>query len=362
MPVDHRDSSEAAKEPFVSTADKPPRIPPLTLVRAIKAVRAGAQRANRVLAPGGVNVLELLTGAWTAQALYVAVKLGIPDSLAKGPLSADEVARRANADPGAVYRLMRALASRGVLSHRRDNTFKLTSIGKALRAGTPGSVRDFALFIGHPLRWEDWGNLLYSVQTGKPSVDKLRGMPFFEYVDTDADLAEAFNNAMTAGSEFAIYAVLAAYDFGAYRKIIDVGGGHGRLLSMILAKANAARGVLYDLPTVVDGAGPELAKAGISARCEVVGGSFFDSVPEGGDAYLMKAILHDWDDDDALKILGNIRSAIAPGGKLILLESVLPERSSSDIGLLIDLEMLVAVGGKERTHAEWANLLSRAGF
>jgi O-methyltransferase domain len=131
---------------------------------------------------------------------------------------------------------------------------------------------------------------------------------------------------------------------------------------MILAKATASRGVLFDLPTVVDGAGPEQTKAGVADRCEVVGGSFFDSVPDGGDAYLMKAILHDWSDDDALKILGNIRSAIAPEGKLLLLESVLPERSSSDIGLLIDLEMLVAVGGRERTHAEWANLLGRAGF
>jgi hypothetical protein len=342
--------------------EKPPPIPPLALVRAINAVRAGAQRANRMLAPGGINVLELLTGAWTAQAIYVAVKLGIPDELAKGPLSADEVARRVGADPDAVYRLMRALASRGVLRHRRNHTFKLTSIGKALRTGTPGSVRDFALFLGHPLRWEDWGNLLYSVQTGKPSVDMLRGMGFFEYVDTDADLAEAFNSAMTAGSEFAIYSVLAAYDFSGFRRIIDVGGGHGRLLSMILAKANTARGMLYDLPPVVEGAGPELTKAGVAERCEVLGGSFFDSVPEGGDAYLMKAILHDWDDDDALKILNNIRTAIAPAGKLLLLESVLPERSSSDIGLLIDLEMLVAVGGKERTRAEWSNLLSRAGF
>jgi SAM-dependent methyltransferase len=342
--------------------EKPPMIPPLALVRVINTVRAGAQRLTRVLAPGGINILELLTGAWTAQAIYVAVKLGIPDELAKGPLSADEVARRVGADPGAVYRLMRALASRGVLRHRRNHTFKLTAIGKALRTGTPGSVRDFALFLGHPLRWEDWGNLLYSVQTGKPSVDKLRGMGFFEYVDTDADLADAFNNAMTAGSEFAIYSVLAAFDFSGFRKIIDVGGGHGRLLSMILAKAKTAHGTLYDLPAVVDGAGPELTKAGVAERCEVLGGSFFDSVPEGGDAYLMKAILHDWDDDDALKILKNIRSAIAPGGKLLLLESVLPERSSSDIGLLIDLEMLVAVGGKERTHAEWANLLGRAGF
>lgn len=342
--------------------EKPPPIPPLALVRAINAVRAGAQRANRMLAPGGINVLELLTGAWTAQAIYVAVKLGIPDELAKGPLPADEVARRVGADRDAVYRLMRALASRGVLRHRRNHTFKLTSIGKALRTGTPGSVRDYALFLGHPLRWEDWGNLLYSVQTGRPSVDMLRGMGFVEYVDTDSDLAEAFNNAMTAGSEYAIYSVLAAYDFSGFRKIIDVGGGHGRLLSMILAKANTARGMLYDLPAVIDGAGPELTKAGVAERCEVLGGSFFDSVPEGGDAYLMKAILHDWDDDAALKILNNIRSAIAPAGKLLLLESVLPERSSSDIGLLIDLEMLVAVGGRERTHAEWVNLLSRAGF
>jgi O-methyltransferase domain/Dimerisation domain len=342
--------------------EKPPRIPPVALVRAINTVRSGLQRLNRVLAPGGLNVIELLTGAWTTQCIYVAVKLGIPDQLVDGPLSADEVARRVGADPDAVYRLMRALASRGVLRHRPDGKFGLTSISKALRTDTPGSVRDMALFLGHPLRWEDWGNLLYSVQTGQPSVEKLRGMPFFEYVKTDTDLAEAFNNAMTANSEFAIYAVLAAYDFTGYRKIIDVGGGHGRLLSMILAKAPNAGGVLFDLPAVVEGAGPELKRAGVAERCEVVGGSFFESVPEGGDAYLMKTIIHDWNDDDALKILANIRSAIASNGKLLLLESALPERASSDIGMLIDLEMLVAVGGKERTRAEWANLLDRAGF
>jgi hypothetical protein len=364
MPVDHQYSSAIAKERFVSphVAERPPRIPPLALVRAINTVRAGAQRLNRLLAPGGLNVMELLTGAWTAQTMYVAVKLGIPDQLTAGPLPAGEVADRVGADPDAVYRLMRALASRGVLRHRPDGKFSLTSVGKALRADTPGSVRDMALFLGHPLRWEDWGNLLYSVQTGKPSVAKLRGMPFFEYVKTDVELADAFNNAMTAGSEFAIYAVLAAYDFTDFRTIVDVGGGHGRLLSMILAKAPGARGVLFDLPNVIDGAALELKRAGVAERCEAVSGSFFDSVPEGGDAYLMKAIIHDWNDDDALKILGKIRSAIAPDGKLLLLESALPERASSDIGMLIDLEMLVAVGGRERTHSEWANLLGRAGF
>jgi hypothetical protein len=342
--------------------DKTPTIPPPAVVRTINTVRASLQRLNRLLAPGGINVFELITGGWTAQAIYVAVKLGIPDQLADGPLAADEVARRVSADPGAMYRLMRALGSQGVLRHRSDDTFKLTATGKALRTGTPGSVRDMALFLGHPLRWEDWGNLLYSVQTGKPSVDKLRGMPFFEYVETDRDLAEAFNNAMTAGSEFAIYSVLSAYDFTDFPTIVDVGGGHGRLLATVLAKAPDARGVLYDLPTVVDGAGPELKRAGVADRCSVVGGSFFESVPDGGNAYLMKAILHDWSDDDALRILRNIRTVIAPGGKLLLLESVLPERGSADIGMLIDLEMLVAVGGKERTRSEWTDLLSRAGF
>ena len=342
--------------------EKPPRIPPLALVRAINSVRAGAQLVSRALAPGGINVLELVTGAWTAQAIYVAVKLGIPDQVADRPLTADEVARRVGADRGAVYRLMRALASKGVLRHRSDGTFRLTSTGKALRTGTPGSMRDMALFLGHPLRWEDWGHLLYSVQTGKPSVDKLRGMPFFEYVETDRDLAEAFNNGMTAASEFAIYSVLAAYDFAGFRTIVDIGGGHGRLLSMILAKTPGATGVLFDLQSVVDGAEAELEQAGVADRCKVVGGSFFESVPDGGDAYLMKNIIHDWPDDDAVRILRNVRNAVEPGAKLLLLENVLPERSSSHIGMLLDLEMLVAVGGKERTHAEWSELLSKAGF
>src|SRR4051794_23420655 len=162
----------------------------MALVRTVNTVRAGLQRLNRMLAPGGLNVMELVTGAWTAQTIYVAAKLGIPDQLANRPLPADEVARRVGADPGAVYRLMRALASRGVLRQRADGQFKLTSIGKALRTGTPGSLRDMALFLGHPLRWEDWGHLLYSVQTGEPAVEKLRGQPFFEYLQSDPDLAE----------------------------------------------------------------------------------------------------------------------------------------------------------------------------
>jgi SAM-dependent methyltransferase len=175
-------------------------------------------------------------------------------------------------------------------------------------------------------------------------------------------LAETFNNAMTSGSEFVIYSTLAAYDFGGYRTIIDVGGGHGRLLSTILAKVPNARGVLFDLPSVVAGAGDELTTAGVPDRCDVVGGSFFEFVPEGGDAYVLKSILHDWSDEDAERILRNVRAAIAPGGKLVLLESVLPERTSSDIGVMFDLEMMVALHGKERTRREWTAVLRHAGF
>jgi hypothetical protein len=342
--------------------DQPPKVPPVAIVRGIDFVRGRLSRLNRLLTPGGMTLLDLAVGGWTTQTLYVAAKLGIPDQLADGPLRADEVARRVGADPGAVYRLMRALASKGVLRHKRNGTFALTSVGKSLRTGTPGSLRDMVLFIGHPKRWEDWGSLLYSVQTGEPAVVKLRGTNFFDYLNSDAELAESFNNAMTAGSDFSIYSVLASYDFTGFRTVVDIGGGHGRLLSMILTAAPDAKGVLFDLPAVVDGAGPELKKAGTADRCATVGGSFFESVPDGGDAYLMKNIIHDWPDADALRILRNVRAAIAPRGKLLLLESVLTERSSTDIGVLIDLEMLIAVGGKERTRAEWADLLSRAGF
>jgi SAM-dependent methyltransferase len=342
--------------------DKPPRIPPVALVRAIDTVRASLQRMHRTLAPGGMNVLDLATGAWVTQTIYVATKLGIPDELAGGPLHAAEVARRVDANPDSTFRLMRALASKGVLRHRRDGRFSLTSIGKALRTGTPGTMRGMVLWIGHPKRWEDWGHLLHTVQTGEPAAEMLRGMPAFEYLETDPELAETFNNAMTSGSEFVIYSTLAAYDFGGYRTIIDVGGGHGRLLSMILAKVPNARGVLFDLPSVVAGAGDELTTAGVADRCDVVGGSFFESVPEGGDAYVLKSILHDWSDDDAERILRNVRAAIAPGGKLVLLESVLPERTSSDIGVMFDLEMMVALHGKERTRREWTAVLRHAGF
>lgn len=337
-------------------------MPPQRLVRTLDRVRAGLSRLHRSSAPGNIALLEPATGAWTTAALYSAARLGIADQLAAGPARAHEVAARVGADPDGVHRLMRALASRGVLAQRPDGAFTLTRIGTALRSDVDGSLRDLVLFIGHPIRWADWGHLEHSVRTGRTAFAELHGAPFFSYLAGDPEFAEVFNRAMTAGSGLADEAALARYNFSRFGLVVDVGGGHGSVLATILRRAPAARGVLFDLPSVVADAGPAFAAAAVADRVTITGGSFMDSVPEGADAYVMKNIIHDWQDDDAVRILRTIRTAIADGGRLVLLEMVLPERADSFIGLMLDLEMLVTAGGRERTRAEYANLLWRSGF
>lgn len=339
-----------------------PKVPPQRLVRTLDRVRAGLQRLHRSSAPGNIALLELGTGAWTTAALYSAARLGIADQLAAGPARANDIAARVGADPDGVYRLMRALASRGVFAQRTDGAFTLTRIGQALRSDTEGSLRDMVLFIGHPIRWADWGHLEHSVRTGQTAFAELHGAPFFDYLARDPEFAEVFNRAMTAGSGLADAVALAQYDFTGFRLVADVGGGHGSVLSTILRSAPGAHGVLFDLPAVVANAEPTFTAAGVADRVKITGGSFMESVPEGADAYVMKNIIHDWQDEDAVRILRNIRTAIADGGKLVLLEMVLPERADSFIGLMLDLEMLVTAGGRERTRAEYANLLRRSGF
>lgn len=340
----------------------PPRVPSQRLVRAVDRVRAGLQRLHRSSAPANIALLELATGAWTTAALYAAARLRIADQLAAGAKHSNDVAHRVGASADGVHRLMRALASRGVFTQHADGSFTLTRVGQALRSDSEGSLRDLVLFIGHPIRWADWGNLEHSVRTGRTAFCELHGRPFFDYLDSDPDFAAVFNKAMTASSGLADDVALGAYDFTGFKLVVDVGGGHGSVLSTILRNAPEARGVLYDLPAVVADAEPTFATAGVADRASVTGGSFIDSVPGGADAYVMKNILHDWPDDDAVVILRNIRTAIAPGGRLLILEMVLPERANGFIGLMLDLEMLVAAGGRERTRGEYANLLSRCGF
>jgi len=335
------------------------KTPPAIVLNAVNAFRGGLQRLRQATVPASVAVMELGFGGWLTQALSAAVRLGIADALADGPLTADQVAHRVGTDPRATYRLMRALASQSVLKLRRDGRFALTRTGRALVSDNPVSVAPMIAFIGNPAHREHWSNLDHSVRTGETAVGKVRGMSFFEYLDTDPELAQVFNDAMTGASEVAIESAVPAYDFSTSKLIVDVGGGHGALLAAVLRQTPEARGVLFDLPQVVAGA---TVAGEVAARCDVQGGSFFESVPTGGDTYLLKTVIHDWDDEKSLQILRNVRAAIAPGGKVLLFEMVLPEGAPAHLGLVLDLEMLVAAGGYERTRREYAELLSQAGF
>jgi len=296
------------------------------------------------------------------QALSVATKLGIADLLADGPLTPEEIARRVDASPDGVFRLLRALASRGVFAARPDGRFELTPLAEPLRSDAPVSMRSVALLWGSPEGWEHWGHLLDSVQTGEPAVPAIRGMDFFAFLASKPAFAAEFNTAMTTFSNLVREPVVAAYDFSPFPTIVDVGAGHGAMLAAILQRTPTARGVLFDQPSVTAGAADVLRAHGVESRCTIESGSFFDRVPSGGDAYLMKNIIHDWPEVEALAILRNIREVIRPGGRLLLIELVLPEGNSAYMGNLFDLEMLLDLGSRERTEREFRQLLAQAGF
>jgi len=222
-------------------------------------------------------------------------------------------------------------------------------------------MRPWAIFLGSPFMWRSWSDLYETVVTGEPAVNRVLGQPFFTYLAKHPDDAAIFNAAMTAGSEMSIPAILAAYDFSQFEKVVDVGGGQGALLSGILAANPQLQGVLFDFPAVVTGARPAMRKT-LDSRCEVFGGDFFEWVPEGGDAYVLKGIVHDWNDEDALQILKNCRRAIKPHGRLLLIEGVLKPSGQPDPGTFMDVLMLTLVGGRERTKADFQRLLENAGF
>ena len=304
----------------------------------------------------------MITNAWAAQAITAAAELGIADALANGPLTAQELAAAIDANPDTVSRLLRALISRGIFRQRRDGRYDLTPLADTLRSDAEVSVAGFARFVGCPEHREHWSHLTDAVRTGRAVIPELRGKPAFEYLLGEPRLAAIFNDAMTSGSEFAIAAVTATYDFSRYATIVDVGGGHGRLLAAILEATAGAHGVLFDLPEVVAGAPAVLSEHHVADRVQVVEGSFFDNVPDGGDAYVLKNVIHDWPDDEAVRILGNVRKAAAAGTNVLLVEFVIPEHDREFIGKWADLEMLIAAAARERTGAEYGRLLERAGF
>lgn len=308
------------------------------------------------------HVIQLATGFIVSTALQVSVRLGIPDRLANGPKSAKELAAEAGVQEDALYRVLRALASVGIFDESDGRRFALTLAGGLLRSGVPGSVQAMAKFMCSPFHLRVYSELMHSLKTGKPAVEKAVGMPVFEYLPKDPELSEIFNDAMTSFSEMVIPAALSAYDFGGIETLVDVAGGHGAVLTAILKKNPRMKGILFDLDHVIAGASGLIKASGVAERLTTQSGDFFKAVPEG-DGYIMKSIIHDWDDERASLILRNIRSAMgSKKGRVILLDSVIPSGNAPDFGKIIDIEMLALPGGKERTETEFRALFEKSGF
>jgi hypothetical protein len=300
-----------------------------------------------------------MTGHIVASAVNVAARLGISDRLTGGPRTADDLARDTGANSDALYRTLRALASLGVYAEVSPRTFALTPAGAAL---CDGPVRWMALWIAGEFNLRVYANMMHSVTTGESAVPATVGTGVFEHFAKDAELSRIFNDAMTGFSGVVIPAVLEAYDFSGVRTVVDIAGGHGAVLTAILKQYPSMKGILFDLEHVAAGARRVIEAEGLTDRCSVASGDFFKAVPPGGDANVMKHIIHDWDDEKAAVILRNIKAVLPKDGRVVLLESVLPEGNEPGLGKIMDLEMLVMPGGRERTEKEFRGLFESAGF
>lgn len=304
---------------------------------------------------------QMLTGYWSTQMLYVAAKLGIADLLVAGPRSVDDLAQATQSQAPALYRLLRALASLGIFADDGSGRFQLTPLAECLRSDAPGSQRALAIMSGEE-HYHAWGELLYSVQTGKNAFEKLYGLPVFEFLSKNPEQARVFDAAMVGVHGRETAAMTDAYDFSDVGVLADIGGGNGSLLTTVLQRYPALHGILYDLPGVTARAASQLQAAGLADRCRVVGGNFFESVPAGADVYLMRHIIHDWDDEQATQILRNIQQVIRGDGRLLVIEGVIPPGNAPCFGKLLDLTMLTIPGGRERTAEEYQGLLQAGGF
>jgi hypothetical protein len=299
------------------------------------------------------------------QTLCVAAELGIADLLAGGSKNIADLARATKCQRASLHRLMRALASLGLCAEEDDGSFELTPIGALLRTDARPSMRSWAIWCGR-YQWPLWGNLVDSVRTGESARKLVTGQQGYEHIEGDPRAASIFNGAMVELTQLVAHDVVRAYDFAGVKRLVDVGGGYGELLTVILAAQPAMHGILFDLAHAMEGATARVTQAGIAQRCTLIAGSFFDSVPGGGDLYLLKSVLHNWDDTRSSIILKNCRRAMSPKTKLVLIERMMPARmkGSPDEWAVAptDLNMLVAVGGRERTEAEFVELLAASGF
>jgi hypothetical protein len=311
--------------------------------------------------PAPPILFQMATGYWVSQAIYVAAKLGIADLLKDGPQSCSALAAATGSDAPSLFRLMRALASVGVFSHVRRDYFALSPLAESLQTVVPASLRAMVLTIGE-IHYQACGSLLHSIQTGSPAFNTVFGANLFDYLKQNADAAAAFNQGMTNLSSMLAYAVLMAYDFAGITSMVDVGGGQGKLLEKILQLNPDMRGTVFDMASTLETGKQPLGDNASGERCSYVTGDFFTSVPLGADAYLLCGVIHDWDDDHAVTILENCRRAMAKNGRVLLVDMVVPENNTSSFSKLLDLNMLVMNGGRERTRAEFQALLNAADY
>jgi hypothetical protein len=305
---------------------------------------------------------RLVDGYRVSQAISAAVSLGVPDLLGDGTRTSAELAAETGAHEQSLYRLLRALASLGVLSEDEDRRFALTELGQPLRRDHPDSLAGWAEFIARPYEWQAWSGLADGVRTGRNAFASTHGMDVWTHRAQLPEEGAYFDRAMQSRLHLQAAALLDAYDFGRFHRIVDVGGGNGSLLAAILGRYESLEGVLFDQPHVVAGAPEVLEAADVAGRCEIVAGSFFESVPEGGDAYVMSAIIHDWEDEDAIRILGTVRRAIPDDGSLLVLERLVGGPNEDVETKFGDLTMFVIPGGRERTREEFAELYTASGF
>ncbi len=315
--------------------------------------------------PPQVAMLQMIGGLRISRTLYVAAVLGIADLLADAPKTTEELALATETHAPSLYRILRSLASVGVFAEDEEGRFHLTPTAEFLRQDIPDAIGSMVKVLGEDWHWQVWGQLLESVQTGQAAFDQIHGMELYDYCLQNPDFARTHGPSKTSISARASAALIANYDFSSIRKVIDVAvlGGYGNTLIPLLTANPTMQGVLYDLPFVIDGAKPVIAASGVSDRCELLEGHCLNSVPKGGDAYVLMFVIHNWDDERAIKILQNCREAMVDGGKVLLVEMVMPPGNDPFVGKFVDLESLLTTpGGYERTEAQYRSLLSAAGY
>ncbi|MCF6155288.1 MAG: methyltransferase [Candidatus Brocadia sp.] len=312
--------------------------------------------------PLQLHMMHLAAGHFRAQAIYVAAKLGIADLLKDGPKTINELSNATKAHAYSLYRLLRALASIDIFQEEEEGRFGLTPLATTLQSDSTTSVLPGVLLAGSEFHWEAWSNLFHSVMTGESAFEHINGIRFFDYLAKNPDAGVTFDAWMTRSSEMQIPAIVNSYDFSGYQTIVDIGGGHGSLLAAILKANPHLKGILFDMPEVLRSA-KKIRNTGIEARCEMVSGDMFRSIPPGGDLYILKTVIHDWSDELSIKILRNCHAAMTDQTRLLVIESIVPTGNQPHFSKFMDLNMLVLNhGGRERTEAEYRSLFHSAGF